>query len=93
VGLRSFITGFCFAFLLIGCTGFSYKYYGLKDVNYSNGTLLGPEAKDDKPFMNCAPSASVKNPCVIIFANEFFKMKQDYLDTKTKLADCEKRNP
>lgn len=79
-----------FSFLLIACSGFSYKYYGMKDVSYEQGVLLGPNEKDDLPFSKCTPNTQTQYPCVVLFAKDFFAMKQDYEDTKNRLSACEK---
>lgn len=89
--VRPFGIGFLFALLLVGCAGFSYHYYGLDGVTYEHGMLLGPKEKDDLPFSQCAPNASSKHPCVVMFASEFFKFRQDYEDVKMRLAQCEKK--
>lgn len=75
---------------MAGCVGFSYKYYGMYGIDYSKGTLLGEKPEDDLAFSKCEPSSTSKYPCVIMFAPEFMKMKQDYLDTQKKLELCEK---
>lgn len=77
--------------MLLGCTAFAYRYYGLADVSYEQGTLLGPKEKDDLPFSKCEPSAQVKHPCVVMFTKDFIAFKQDYEDVKTKLQICEKQ--
>lgn len=91
MGLRtSFLMGFAGALLLAGCAGFSYHYYGLADVEYDHGNLLGPKPKDDLPFSKCAPNGESKHPCVIMFTKDFMAFKLDYEDTKQKLSDCQK---
>jgi hypothetical protein len=87
---RSFALGFAFAMVLWGCAGFSYHYYGLAEVDFSHGTLLAPSAKDDLPFSKCAPNGQSKNPCVVMLTTDFFALRQDYDDVKTRLSDCEK---
>lgn len=86
---RSFALGILFGILLAGCAGMSFKYYGLSEVVYEHGQLLGPKPKDDLPFSACAPNAASKNPCVVMFSKEFFALKQDYEDTQNKLKECE----
>ncbi len=76
---------------LLSCASVAFKYYGLSEVTYDHGILLGPTEKDDLPFSKCAPSSQVRNPCVVMFATEFFAMKQDYEDTKQKLKECQKQ--
>jgi hypothetical protein len=86
---RFFALGICFAFLLVGCAGFAFKYYGLEAASYDNGQLLGPTPEDDIPFKRCEPSATDRHPCVVMFAKEFQALKLDYLDTQQKLKDCQ----
>jgi hypothetical protein len=91
VGLkRAFIFGFLSALFLLGCAGFSYRYYGVSEVDYEHGTLLGPKPKDDLPFSKCAPSAQTQHPCVVMFTTEFYALRQDYDDLKNRLIACEK---
>lgn len=88
---QAFGLGMIFGLSLMGCAGLTFKYYGLSGVIYDHGMLLGPKPQDDLPFSKCAPSASSKNPCVVMFATDFFALKQDYEDTQQKLKDCEKK--
>ena len=89
VGRIQFLLGMLFALLMIGCAGFAYRYYGMSGVFYQNGVLLGPKPSDDLPFERCAPTATSRNPCVVMFANEFFSLKTDYETTKRRLSECE----
>lgn len=75
------------ATLFCGCAspGFNYRYYGLSEMDFTKGFILGPEAKDDLPFDRCA-----KNGCVVMFAQDFFAMKLDFLDTQNRLTACER---
>ncbi len=86
---KRFCGGALFSLCVCSCAGFAYHYYGIDGVSYKDGTLLGPTPKDDIPFSSCEPTAADKHPCVIMFAKEFFALKQDYQDTQTKLSDCE----
>ena len=86
---RCFWLGVLCAVMLLGCAGISFRYYGLSQVIYEHGKLLGPKPKDDLPFSKCQPNAQSKNPCVVMFAPEFFSLKKDYEDTKQKLKECE----
>lgn len=87
---KSFLLGMGFSFLLIGCAGisFPYRYYGIGGADYV-GNLLGPQAKDDLPFVACAPDQANQGKCVVMFSDAFFKLKQEYLDTKQKLIECQ----
>lgn len=87
---RSYLLGVASACLLAACAGFSYRYYGLAEVDYEHGTLLGPKEKDDLPFSKCAPNGEAKHPCVVMFTKDFMAFKQDYEDTKQKLKECQK---
>ncbi len=88
--IRGFSIGFVCALFLVGCAGFTYRYFGLAEVDYEHGKLLGPKEKDDLPFSKCAPNAVSKHPCVIMFTTDFFAFRQDYEDVKAKLIACEK---
>jgi len=83
--------GLFFLLLVVGCAGFSHRYFGLMGVFYDQGTLLGPKPKDDLPFKACAPNEDSKNPCVVMFARDFFALKADYESTKQRLKECEAR--
>lgn len=89
VRARAFLAGFLLCLLAVGCAAFKFKYYGLEGVSYRDGKLLGPKPEQDLPFSQCEPTAQTKNPCVVMFAKEFFAMKSDYEDTKAKLDRCE----
>lgn len=92
VKLRSFAAGLLLGLLPLGCAGVGYRYYGLDAKSYE-GTLLGPAPKYDLPFASCAPTASVKSPCVVILQDEFFKMKQELLQLRQDLQTCQGVSP
>lgn len=75
--------------MLTSCSSFAYKYYGLSGADFSRGTLLGDKPENDLPFGRCEPNSTLKNPCVVLFAEEFFKLKLDFTDTQNKLKACE----
>jgi hypothetical protein len=89
MGLRHLSLGLVIGVLLSGCAGFSYHYYSLSGADYTKGVLLGDAPEHDEPFVVCEPNVGAKFPCVIVKADEFFRMKQDYMDTKQKLKDCQ----
>jgi hypothetical protein len=91
VKYKHFLLGFLVCFFVMGCAGFTYRYYGLKDVVYEHGQLLGPTEKEDMPFSKCQPNSQSKHPCVVMFTKDFYALKLDYEDTKQKLQACEKR--
>jgi len=86
----NFVLGFLAALILASCAGFSYRYYGMDQVIFDHGVLLGPSPNDDLPFSKCAPSGG-ENLCVVMFAEEFFAFKREYLDLRDRLEACEKK--
>lgn len=87
---KAYLLGVASALVLIGCAGFSYHYYGLSEVSYDRGILLGPKPKDDMPFSQCAPTDQNRHPCVVMFTKDFWAFRLDYDDVKQKLIDCQK---
>lgn len=81
---------FLLAALLGGCsTPYSIRYYGFGDVDFGKGKLLGPTPADDLPFSKCSPNSLETHPCVMMFADDFFKFKQEVEDVRIKLNACE----
>jgi hypothetical protein len=74
---------------ITGCAGFAYRNYGMDGVDYSQGTLVGDVSSNDVPFSRCAPGPQIKHPCTVLFSPEFYAMKQELLDTRQKLKECE----
>ena len=91
VDVRHFILGLLCGVSLLGCAGFTYRHYGLDLPSY-DGRLLGPTEAQDKPFISCQPDAGNKGKCVVMFADEFFRMRQDYLETKRLLKECQSKS-
>lgn len=90
MGLKHFSLGLLLGIVLIGCAGFSYRYYGLDLPSY-DGTLLGPKPEDDISFSVCKPDDQSKGKCVVLKADEFFRLKQEYQDMQERLKACEKK--
>lgn len=86
--VRSFSLGFICCLFLMGCMGFSYRYYGLSIASYT-GTLLGPREQDDKNFLTCEPTSDNKSPCVVMYTSDFLALKTDYLDIQNQLNACQ----
>lgn len=78
--------------VLTACStlAFNYKYYGLSAHNY-DGRLLAVKPEDDLSLKMCEPNDQYHGKCVVIMADEFFRMKQEYLDLENKLKDCESK--
>jgi hypothetical protein len=89
MGLKGVIFGVVLGILLVGCAGlaFPYRHYGM-DLPEYEGTLLGPSPKFDLPFSLCKPDDVVKGKCVIMFAEEFYKLKTEYKDMARRLRAC-----
>ena len=92
MGLKSFVIGMLFGVCLVGCVGaFPYHYYGLsEDVDFSRGKLLGPKESDDLEFTDCQPGPQIKHPCVVMKADRFFQLKQDYETIRSQLDSCQR---
>jgi hypothetical protein len=88
---KQFALGFLACLLLVACAGMKVKYYTFSQVDYNQGMLLGPKESDDIPFSKCAPVGNDANPCILMFREDFIALKQDYLDTKQKLKECQKK--
>lgn len=84
--LIGIIGGFCLG--AGSCATFPYKWYGMSGISY-DGKLLGPSAELDKDFTACAPTPKEKNPCVVMFTDEFKLLQIDYGDCKNQLNDCQ----
>lgn len=79
---------FVFIFVILGCAGFSYRYYGLDAKSYE-GTLLGPSPQDDLPLSTCQPDPTNKGKCVVLYKDEFYKFKADYQNVVSQLKACQ----
>lgn len=91
--MRNMLFGVIIGFLVMGCAAltFSYPYYGLQAAHY-DGKLLAVDPKNDKDLSICAPDANVKGKCLVMLSADFFALKQDFLDTKQQLSDCQRGN-
>lgn len=82
----------CLVFLLVACgSTFPYKWYGLDLPDYSEGKLLGPKPKDDLPISRCAPDEVQKGKCVVIFVDEWDRLRNDHIELRVRLDACEKK--
>jgi hypothetical protein len=87
---RHFTLGLLLGVCLAGCGGFAFRWYGLRAVSYE-GTLRGPEPKDDLPFARCSPTPEDQGPCVVMLTPEFEQYRKDYDRCKVELKDCQSR--
>lgn len=81
--------------LLVGClatagcaTAFGYKSYGLEVASFE-GKLLGPDVSQDLPFASCAPQPGKAKPCMVVFSDEWFRLKADFLLVEDQLKRCQ----
>ena len=83
---------FALAAMIIGsfgsCSSFPYKHYGLDAASYE-GSLSGPEPKDDLPLSVCTPTEQEQGKCMVMLREEFYRMKQEYEDMQKRLKACE----
>jgi|SRR6185369_924562 len=90
---KSFLLGFLFCALLVGCSGVTIRYYSMDGVRYAEGVLKGPEPKYNRAFSDCEPDAVYKHgKCVVMFQNEFDGWKKDYLTCKSDLNTCQRNS-
>ena len=86
---RAFAFGMLLGMSLSACAAFfPYKYYGI-DCKECQGTLLGKAPKDDIPLTACKPDAQVKGKCVVLFVDEFERLRADLIEYQKRLEACE----
>jgi hypothetical protein len=88
---RQFGAGMLLGIALCACAGtkFPYKIYSLNAASYE-GTLLGPEPKDDIPLTDCLPTATDTVKCLVVKQEEYEKLKQEYLTLVDELEACQR---
>jgi len=87
---KHFAAGIGIGLCLAACAGasFPYHYYG---VDLSDSLLRGPSAADDLSLSaTCLPTASDAAPCTGMITSAFLALKQDYINTKNELSDCQR---
>ena len=85
-----FINGFLIGLLVVSCASFTYKYYGLNIVDtVEESTLLGPTPAEDLPLIDCKGDSSQKGKCVVMFVDEFERLRTDIIDMEERLKRCE----
>lgn len=97
---RSFFLGFLLCLLLVSCVAtkarFSYPYYQidlsnqtLEAIDPESGEFLPPEK--DRGLEDCRGTAQEPRPCMVLWREEFFRLKSNYLKNKEALIDYERR--
>lgn len=87
---KSFLAGFmaCLLIVLAGCA-WGYRSYYLRMATY-DGKLIADRVENDLPLTFCTPTQVDKNPCVVMFREEFYKLKRTYERMRIELNDCQK---
>lgn len=86
--LRYISVVFGLVFIAASCaSAFPYKWYGLDPTQ---GKLLGKTEEEDLPLKVCNPDDIQKGKCVVIFVQEFDRLRSDYAEIKQRLVECEK---
>lgn len=88
---KVFAAGIGLGLLLAACAGaqFPYQYYGM---DLTDQKLLGPTAADDLSLLTtCQATASDASPCSAMLTSEMLALKQDYINTKNQLNDCQQQ--
>lgn len=92
--LQRTLPGAVLFFALSACAApveFLYPHYGMDFSATCGGQLLAKDPVGDLPLAaTCAPTDVEKGKCIVMLRSDFYKMKEDYLDTKQKLIDLQK---
>lgn len=78
-------------FTVLACASFTYKYYGIgpDQAGEMRGTIRGHSDSEDQPLSACMPDAQTGGKCVLLFVDEFERLRADLVDTKERLKACE----
>lgn len=77
--------------LLVACAGFSYTYYGVGPdaAGELKGMILGKTEAEDMPLSKCMPDDQQKGKCVLVFVDEFERIRADMLALQEQLKACQ----
>lgn len=87
---KGFLVGFVCAIILIGCVSFSYERFGLQLNNTIEDSKLLHHDSSSKDLPLEACRATDASQCVVLFGDEFYRLKEDYESCIQKLTDCQK---
>lgn len=93
--MKRILLGYSLGLLtLLSCAGVNYKYYGLElsPQCFDQGTLLGKQGSsgwEDLPLSSCKPDEIKKGKCIVMTSDEFFAAKQETLQLRQALKDCQ----
>lgn len=69
-------------------TGQNYVYYV---IDRPNNKLLAFDPKNDLPLdKSCDADSTSKAKCIAMLTAEYFKLKQELLELRQALSDCQK---
>jgi hypothetical protein len=90
--VKAHVVGFCLGLSLAACaSAFPYKYFGVGSdaAGELRGTILAKEPKDDRPLSDCAPDDQSKGKCVLMFIDEWEKLRAERVELIERLKACE----
>ncbi len=89
---KQFVMGLLLGMLLVGCAGFTYRYYGLEMPTecYEKGKLLDDKPSGDLPLTRCMPDDAQKGKCAVFLVDELERLIADHGRLKAELKDCQK---
>lgn len=92
MNLRAALIGMAMGFMVAACASdFPYRHFGLgpNAAGEIQGTLLGKKPADDRDLRECAPTEHDKGVCVVLFTDEFEKMRIERIELLERLKACE----
>lgn len=86
---------FVWCLLLLACGSFSYKHYVVQPMpgEELRGVLAAKDQSEDLPLSRCQPDDIQKGKCVVLFVEEWERLRVDYDALKMKLEECESDKP
>lgn len=65
---------------------FNYKWYG---IDPAAGKILGPTPDKDLALSLCQGDEAQAGKCVIMFVDEFDRLRTDYIQMQVQLKECQ----
>lgn len=65
---------------------FNYKWYG---IDPEAGKILGATPDKDLPLSLCQGDAAQAGKCVVMFVDEFDRLRTDYIQMQVQLKECQ----
>ena len=84
----SFIYGFFLALTIIACSSFGYTRFG---YDYEGQRLLHwQDSAKDLPANSCSRGEDGTFKCIVMFSDDFYKLKEDYQRLVDALEECQR---